>query len=111
MLARVCSGAVLGVDAFLVEVEVDIANGLLAMNVVGLPEGAVREGKERVSAAIHNACLEIPPRRITINLAPADIKKDGSAFDLPIAIGILTATCVLPPMEERTCLLGELGLD
>ena len=111
MLARVLSGAIQGVDAFLVDVEVDIANGLPAMNVVGLPEGAVREGKERVSAAIHNACLQIPPRRITINLAPADVKKDGSAFDLPIAIGILTATGDLPQLGKRTCLLGELGLD
>jgi magnesium chelatase family protein len=72
MLARITSGAILGVDAFLVHVEIDITNGLPCMNVVGLPEGAVREGRERVTAALHNAGFEIPPRRITINLAPAD---------------------------------------
>lgn len=111
MLAHITSGAILGVDAFLVGVEVDIANGLPCINVVGLPEGAVREGRERVTAAIHNTGFEIPPRRITINLAPADVKKDGSAFDLPIALGILTATGEVPPERERTCVLGELGLD
>src|SRR5687768_14563498 len=112
MLARITSGAVLGVDAFLVQVEVDIANGLPCMNVVGLPEGAVREGRERVTAALHNAGFEIPPRRITINLAPADISKSGSAFDLPIAIGILIATKEVPfHAATSTCLLGELGLD
>ena len=112
MLARITSGAVLGVDAFLVQVEVDIASGLPCMNVVGLPEGAVREGRERVTAALHNAGFEIPPRRITINLAPADISKSGSAFDLPIAIGILTATQEVPIHGATSiCLLGELGLD
>ncbi|MEX2280960.1 MAG: YifB family Mg chelatase-like AAA ATPase [Gemmatimonadota bacterium] len=112
MLARIISGAVLGVDAFLVQVEVDIANGLPCMNVVGLPEGAVREGRERVTAALHNTGFEIPPRRITINLAPADISKSGSAFDLPIAIGILIATKEVPfHAVTSTCLLGELGLD
>jgi magnesium chelatase family protein len=112
MLARITSGAILGVDAFLVHVEIDIANGLPCMNVVGLPEGAVREGRERVTAALHNAGFEIPPRRITINLAPADIRKDGSAFDLPIAIGILAATEEIPiHAAASSCLLGELGLD
>ncbi len=112
MLARITSGAILGVDAFLVHVEIDIASGLPCMNVVGLPEGAVREGRERVTAALHNAGFEIPPRRITINLAPADIKKDGSAFDLPIAIGILVATGELNlHAASSACLLGELGLD
>ena len=111
MLARILSGAVQGVDAFLVDVEVDISSGLPAMNVVGLPEGAVREGRERVTAAIHNAYLTIPPRKVTINLAPADVPKNGSAFDLPIAIGILTASGEVPELQKPTCLLGELGLD
>ena len=110
MLARVTSGAVLGVDAFLVDVEVDIASGLPCMNVVGLPDGAVRESRERVTAAIQNSGFEVPPRRITINLAPADVKKDGSAFDLPIAVGVLTATGTVPQLPG-TCLVGELGLD
>jgi magnesium chelatase family protein len=112
MLAQVTSGAVLGVDAYLVRVEVDLANGLPGMSVVGLPESAVREGRERVGAALQNAGWPIPPRRVTINLAPADIRKDGSAFDLPIAIGLLAAYGVVP--AERlagTCFVGELGLD
>src|SRR5688572_1530110 len=91
MLAQVTSGAVLGVDAYLVRVEVDLAPGLPCMNVVGLPENAVREGRERVTAALGNAGFRIPPRRITVNLAPADIRKEGSAFDLPLALGILAA--------------------
>jgi magnesium chelatase family protein len=110
MLARITSGAILGVDAFLVQVEIDIASGLPCISVVGLAEGAVREGRERVTAAIQNSGHEIPARRITINLAPADVRKDGSAFDLPIAIGILTATGEVQD-ADGTCLLGELGLD
>jgi magnesium chelatase family protein len=106
------SGAVLGVDAIRVEVEVDVANGLPCINVVGLPEGAVREGRERVTAALHNSGFAVPPRRITVNLAPADIRKDGSAFDLAIAVGILAATGVVPTeIAGEFCLLGELGLD
>ncbi|MCJ7547502.1 MAG: ATP-dependent protease, partial [Deltaproteobacteria bacterium] len=91
MLAKVLSSAVLGIDGYIVEVEVDIAGGLPSFSTVGLPEGAVRESKDRVKAAIKNAGYEFPPRRITVNLAPADIKKEGSAFDLPIALGILSA--------------------
>ncbi|HEY0809927.1 MAG TPA: YifB family Mg chelatase-like AAA ATPase, partial [Longimicrobiales bacterium] len=112
MLARTLSGAVVGVDAIRVDVEVDVANGLPCINVVGLPEGAVREGRERVTAALHNSGFSVPPRRITVNLAPADVRKDGSAFDLPIAVGILAATGVVPAQNaEQFCLLGELGLD
>jgi magnesium chelatase family protein len=112
MLAQLLSGAVLGVDAYLVRVEVDQANGLPSMAVVGLPEGAVREGRERVWAAVQNSGYSIPPKRITINLAPADIRKEGSAYDLPIAIGILAGSGVVP--IERVagrCFAGELGLD
>jgi magnesium chelatase family protein len=112
MLARMISGAVIGVDAIRVDVEVDVANGLPCINVVGLPEGAVREGRERVTAALHNSGFAVPPRRITVNLAPADVRKDGSAFDLAIAVGILAATGVVPGDASRSfCLLGELGLD
>ncbi len=88
MLARVCSAAVLGIDAYLVDVEIDISSGLPAFATVGLPQGAVREGRERVAAALANAGYTLPLRRITVNLAPADVPKQGSAFDLPIAIGV-----------------------
>ncbi|MGH7128712.1 MAG: magnesium chelatase domain-containing protein, partial [Planctomycetaceae bacterium] len=111
MLAYALSGSVLGVDAYLVRVEVDLARGLPSISVVGLPQSAVREGRERVTAALQNGGFELPPRRITINLAPADVRKEGSAFDLPIAIGLLAASGVLPPdAVAGTCLTGELGL-
>jgi magnesium chelatase family protein len=112
MLAQLLSGAIRGVDAFPVQVEVDLARGLPCITVVGLPESSVREGRERVAAAIHNTGWEVPPRRITINLAPADIRKEGSAFDLPIAVGILVGSGVVP-LEHLAgcCLVGELGLD
>jgi magnesium chelatase family protein len=112
MLAQVTSGAVAGVDAYLVRVEVDIAGGLPSMTVVGLPESAVREGRERVTAALVNCGHRVPPRRITVNLAPADVRKDGSAFDLPLAVGIMAADGVLPTDGlSDYCFIGELGLD
>jgi magnesium chelatase family protein len=112
MLARVLSGAVLGIDAYIVRVEADIANGLPAFATVGLAQGAVRESEKRVAAAVKNSGFEFPPRRITINLAPADVRKEGSAFDLPIAVGILASTGQLPERRlARTVFLGELGLD
>lgn len=112
MLAQALSGAVLGVDAILVHVEVDIASGLPSMTVVGLPESSVREGRERVTAALANAGFAVPPRRITVNLAPADVRKDGSAFDLPLAVAILAASgAVAAPRLDGVCLVGELGLD
>jgi len=112
MLARITSAAVLGIDAYLVDVETDIANGLPSFVTVGLPAGAVKEGRERVNAAIHNAGFTFPLKRITVNLAPADIRKDGSAFDLPIALGVLVATAqVKGEGLARWVVLGELGLD
>jgi magnesium chelatase family protein len=99
------------VDAYLVRVEVDLANGLPSMSVVGLPESAVREGRERVTAALQNAGFEVPARRITINLAPADVRKDGSAFDLPLATALLVASGQVPGDRVPACLVGELGLD
>ena len=112
MLARILSGALLGIDAYPVEVEVDISQGLPQFATVGLPEGAVKESKDRVKSAIRNAGYEFPVRRITINLAPADIKKDGAAFDLPMAVGILTATGVIKPRHDPPLVfLGELSLD
>src|SRR3954465_4794369 len=92
MLAAVRSAAVLGIDAYDVFVEVDVALGLPGWTIVGLPAGAVKESRERVSAALVNSGFSVPPRRVTVNLAPGDVRKDGTAFDLPIALGILVAT-------------------
>ncbi len=112
MLAKVISGALIGIDAYSVEVEVDIAQGLPQFSTVGLPEGAVKESKDRVKSAIKNSGYDFPARRITINLAPADIRKDGTAFDLPIAIGLLSATGIVDPNKLKDyILLGELSLD
>ncbi len=112
MLARVLSGALIGIDAYPVEVEVDIAQGLPQFATVGLPEGAVKESKDRVKSAIKNSSYEFPNRRITINLAPAGIRKEGASFDLPMAIGLLTATGVIPVARaERYLFMGELSLD
>ncbi len=112
MIARVLSSAVIGIDAYIVEVEVDISKGLPSFSTVGLPEGAVRESKERVKASINNSGYKFPSDRITVNLAPADIKKEGSAFDLPMAIGILTATGLIPnSFCSRYLIMGELSLD
>ena len=112
MLARIRSAAVLGIDAYPVDVEVDITNGLPSFSTVGLPQGAVKEGRERVGAALVNAGFSFPLRRITVNLAPADIRKNGSAFDLPIALGILVASGQLPEDRLRNqMVLGEVGLE
>jgi len=112
MLAKVYSSALMGIDAYPVEVEVDLARGLPKFNIVGLPDAAVREAKERVSSAIKNPALEFPTRKITVNLAPADIKKEGSSLDLSIAVGILKASGILKKDEFRNySILGELALD
>src|ERR687887_1312173 len=110
MLAKVLSSALLGIDAVTVQVEVDIAQGLPQFATVGLPDGAVKESKDRVKSALKNAGYDFPARRITVNLAPADIRKEGAAFDLPVAVGILAATGVV--RKERLgeyLLLGELS--
>lgn len=112
MLARVLSAAILGADAQLVRVEVHLSRGLPGLLVVGLPESAVREGRERVLAALQNSGMRLPPRRVTVNLAPADIPKRGSSFDLPIAIGLLVAAGLLASeLLDGYCMAGELGLD
>ena len=112
MLAQTLSGAVIGVDGLIVQVEVDLALGLPGFSTVGLAEGAVRESKDRVKAAIKNSGYEFPPRRITVNLAPASVKKEGAGYDLPIALGILAAgeTLHCPDLAE-TAVVGELSLD
>ncbi|MFZ0614765.1 MAG: YifB family Mg chelatase-like AAA ATPase [Desulfobacterales bacterium] len=112
MLARILSSAVIGIDAYLVEVEVDIAQGLPTFTIVGLPEASVKESKERVKSAINNSGYSFPDDRITVNLAPANIKKEGTGFDLPIALGILAATGIAPKAAcARYLVLGELSLD
>ncbi|HIJ97260.1 MAG TPA: YifB family Mg chelatase-like AAA ATPase [Desulfuromonadales bacterium] len=112
MLAKILSSALIGIDAIPVDVEVDLAPGLPAFTTVGLPDGAVKESKDRVRAALKNSGYDFPPRRITANLAPADIKKEGTAFDLPISIGILAANKIVKAgkLKEYT-LVGELSLD
>ncbi|MCI5144200.1 MAG: ATP-binding protein, partial [Candidatus Electrothrix sp. AR3] len=112
MLAKTLSGAVIGVDGLIVRVEVDLALGLPNFSTVGLAEGAVRESKDRVRAAIKNSGYEFPPRRITVNLAPAAVKKEGAGYDLPIALGILAASGLLTnPNFSHTAVVGELSLD
>ena len=112
MLAKVYSSALLGVDAYPVEVEVDISPGLPNFNIVGLPDPAIKEARERVTSAIKNSNFPFPPHRITVNLAPADVKKEGSSFDLPIAVGILKATGIVKKNNLSSYLiLGELSLD
>ena len=113
MLSKVISSAVLGIDAYPVEVEVDIASrGLPFFSTVGLPDTAVKESKERVRAALKNTGFDFPLKQVIVNLAPADIKKEGSAFDLPIAIGMLIAEGVLNQEQVSGFLIvGELSLD
>ena len=112
MLAAVRSAAVLGVEAFEITVEVHLASGLPQFTVVGLPVGAVKESRERVAAALANSGHPLPPRRIVVNLAPADVRKDGTALDLPIAVGILCALGLVASASlERLVLVGELALD
>lgn len=112
MLARTLGYGLSGVNGFAVKVEVYAANGLPALEIIGLPDASVRESRDRVSAAIVNSGFAMPVRRLTVNLAPADMKKEGPAFDLPIAISILLASAQIPMMDlTRTLLLGELSLD
>ncbi|MDY6792266.1 MAG: YifB family Mg chelatase-like AAA ATPase [Thermodesulfobacteriota bacterium] len=112
MLAKLLSSAVIGIDAYFVEVEVDITSGLPTFATVGLPEASVKESKERVKSAIKNSGYSFPDDRITVNLAPANIKKEGTGFDLPIAVGILAATGIVPQNSINPYLvLGELSLD
>jgi magnesium chelatase family protein len=112
MLSRVRSAAVLGIDAYPVDVEVDISSGLPSFATVGLPHGAVREGRERIGAALANTGYAFPLRRITVNLAPADIQKTGSGLDLPIALGVLVASGQLPDQVlDGLMVVGEVGLE
>lgn len=112
MLARVLSAALTGIDVSLVSVEVDVTAGLPAFSMVGLPDSTIRESRDRVRSAIRNAGYTFPMDRITVSLAPADLRKEGAAFDLPVALAILAATGLVDGEQLRHFLLiGELSLD
>ncbi len=112
MLSKIYSSAVLGLDAFIIEVETHLESGLPGFSTVGLPDAAVKESKDRINAAIKNSFYQFPQKKIIINLAPADIKKEGSSYDLPIAIAILTASSQVElEKAEQYIILGELALD
>lgn len=112
MLSKTYSCAISGLEAYFVTIEVDVSRGLPSTVIVGLPDNAVRESKERVRSAIRNSGYQLGPRRLTINLSPADTKKEGSCFDLAIALGILAASEEIDPsLLGRYVVLGELSLD
>lgn len=112
MLAKIWSAAVSGIDGFIVHVEVDLSPGLPVFATVGLPDAAVRESKDRVVAAVRNSGFDFPVRRVTVNLSPADVKKEGTAFDLPIALGVLAAEGLVSSDQlAKHVLIGELALD
>src|SRR5262245_9852250 len=112
MIASVKSAVCIGISAHPIEIEVDVGPGLPQFTVVGLPDQSLKECRERVRSAIKNSGFEFPPDRITVNLAPADLKKEGPAFDLPIALGILAASGALAKAGlESFIFLGELALD
>src|SRR3972149_492979 len=111
MLAKVISCAIVGLDGAIVEVETDIAPGLPFFAIVGLPDTAVQEAKERVRAAIRNSGFTFPMKRIAVNLAPADLKKEGPAYDLSIAMAILLSSEQVAADVSKTVFLGELSMD
>src|SRR5689334_6635819 len=112
MLAKIWSAAIVGLDGVPITVEVDIASqGLPSFTIVGLPDKAVEESKERVRAALKNVGADFPAKRITVNLAPADLPKEGPAFDLPIALGILVSSGQLEGDFSKSLVFGELSLD
>ncbi|MEI8032055.1 MAG: YifB family Mg chelatase-like AAA ATPase [Chlorobiaceae bacterium] len=111
MLSTLNAAALIGIDAIKVTVETNVSGGIPSFTVVGLPDNAIRESRERILTAIRNSGFEIPPKKITVNLAPADIRKEGTAFDLPIAIGLLGSLNLISRRFERTLILGELALD
>ena len=112
MLAHVFSCAVIGLDGVIIDIEVDFGQGLPHMAIVGLPDEAVKESRERVYSAIKNADLAYPRKALTVNLAPASVRKEGPSFDLPIALGVLIAgEQVSPEQIEGALVIGELSLD
>ena len=112
MLACLRSAAVFGIEAAPVTIEVDVSFGLPAFTVVGLPDLSVRESRDRIRSAVRNSGFEFPPHRVIVNLAPADVRKAGSSFDLPIALGVLAASGVITRRDvDDVLILGELSLD
>src|SRR5882762_11241536 len=112
MLAKIESACLIGMEGARIHVEVSLAKGLPHFSIVGLPDAAVREARDRVVAAIRNAGFEFPSRRVTVNLAPADLRKEGAYFDLAIAVGVLIASEALTPTHWPRCIwLGGLALD
>lgn len=111
MLSIVKSMALHGLDGYLVDVQVDVSQGLPSWEIVGLPDTSVKEAKERVRTAIKNSGIDFQSKKIVVNMAPADTKKEGSSFDLPIAIGILEASEYIEAPDDKTIFLGELSLD
>src|SRR5829696_6301793 len=112
MLARVYSCAVVGLEGVIVEVEVDYSNGMAGVTIVGLPDAAVQESRERVQTAVKNAGLHFPRHRIVVNLAPAAVRKEGPAYDLPIALGVILLAGHLPhDVVDNALVVGELSLD
>src|SRR3972149_1390472 len=112
MLARVYSCAVIGLEGVIIEVEVDYTNGLPGRTIAGLPDAAVQESRERVQTAVKNAGLHFPRHRVVVNLAPASVRKEGPAYDLPIALGVIILACLLPlEVVENTIVVGELSLE
>ena len=112
MFSRVLAGGIHGIDSYLAQVEVDVSQGMPGFDMVGLLSSEVREARERVRVALKNSAFRLPPQRITVNISPADIRKEGSAFDLAIAIGIMVSMEYLPQeILENTLFIGELGLN
>ena len=111
MLSLLSAAALVGIDALKVEVETNVSGGLPSFTVVGLPDNAIRESRERILTAIKNSGFNLPPKKITVNLAPADVKKEGTAFDLSIAVGLLGSLQEVEHKLEETLILGELALD
>ena len=112
MISFLYSASVQGIDACLIDVEIDISSGLPVFSIVGLPDTSVKESRDRVVSAIKNSGFDFPTKKITVNLAPADIKKEGGAFDLPIALGILASSGIIEKKSlQNICAIGELSLD
>jgi magnesium chelatase family protein len=112
VLAHVLSASVMGIEASPIHIEVDVASGLPGCKIVGLADAGVKEGRTRIRGALENTGLKMPQKRITVNLAPADLRKDGAAYDVPIAVGILSGAELVPPgCLERSLFVGELALD